>query len=583
MMARFTVRPSPSAREIRLLEKGSEQIMADSKEAALQLPQPKKKRKWLKRLIILVIVAGLAAGGFFYLRGRGSKLAQSMGTYKEAAVERRDVTDELSYSGTLEPADSYTVRSLVSGEILSASFEEGDSVKKDDVLYIVDSADATTSVQRAENSLSQARRSLNTAQRNLDDLNITATASGTLVELAVETGDSVSPNQTIATIRDSAVMTIELPFPADEAASITPGQTAQLIIDGSFETLSGTVESVAATDTVLSGSRIARMVKIEVNNPGAITAETTATATVGSASCAESRAFAYKAEKTVTASASGEVASLPAAEGSYVAQGQVLAVLSSDTLSDQIQSAGEQIRDAELQLDNQKKALENYTLQSPIDGEIIDKIYKQGDNLESGKELCTIFDLSYLSFIMHVDELDIKQVYVGQKVRITADAVEGQEFEGEITKVSINGTTTNGATTYPVTVRIDEMGELLPGMNVDASVIISESKDVLTVPVEAVNRGNRVLVKTGESSESGTVESGESGESGNSGIPAGYSYRDVEIGASDGDYVEIVSGLNEGDQIAYQPSSSMNGFFMMPAGGPPDGGGPEDGGPGGGR
>lgn len=551
--------------------------MTDSRAgAAVQPAAPRKKRRWPKRLVIVAVLLALAGLGLHWFLGRNPGKTAPNGTYIEAPVERRDVVSRLSYSGTLEPADSYTVTSLVSGEILSADFEEGDIVGKDDVLYTIDNSDAASGVERAQNSLSQAQRSYSQVQRSLGDLNITSPANGQLAELFVEPGDDVNAGQTVAVVRDSASMTVKLPFPADEAASFQVGQPAQVTADGSFETLNGTVTAVAASDSVLSGNRIVRIVTIEVQNPGAVTSSTLATAVVGGSACAESSAFSYKAEKNVTASVSGTVAALPVAEGAAVSSGQLLVSLQSDSLNDQLASAGDQIRDAQISLENQRNSLDNYIIQSPIEGTVIDKTYKQGDKIsEGGKQLCTIFDLRYLSFTMYVDELDIKQVEVGQKVQITADAVEGQTFEGQITKVSINGTTSNGATSYPVTVRIDEAGDLLPGMNVDASVVIAEAKDVLTVPVEAVSRGNQVLVKTSDApgAESDGV------------LPAGYVYQEVSLGLSDDDYIEIVSGLSEGDQVAYQPVASMGGMFafgMMEGGGPPPDDGGHDGGPGGG-
>ena len=80
---------------------------------------------------------------------------------------------------------------------------------------------------------------------------------------------------------------------------------------------------------------------------------------------------------------------------------------------------------------------------------------------------------------------------------ITADALEGQSFEGEVTKVSINGATSNGVTSYPVTVRIDETDGLLPGMNVDAAVVVSEGRRCPVGPGGGGQpRANLVLVKT---------------------------------------------------------------------------------------
>jgi HlyD family secretion protein len=145
-------------------------------------------------------------------------------------------------------------------------------------------------------------------------------------------------------------------------------------------------------------------------------------------------------------------------------------------------------------MQNTQDQLDNYTIKSPIAGTIIDKEYKAGDTVESGKTLCTIYDLSYLEMTMSIDELDISQVSVGQTVTITADAAEGKTYTGTITKVSVAGTTSNGATSYPVTVRIDDTDGLLPGMNVDAEIVLSEANDVLSVSNAAVSRGNKVLV-----------------------------------------------------------------------------------------
>ncbi len=529
-------------------------------------PQPMRKKRVVRIVLIVAVVAVVAVAAIRLLSPRSGG-SQDVSLYTEDTVQTRDIVTELSYSGTLEPADSYTVTSLISGEILSADFEEGDTVSKDDVLYTVDSSDASTGLERAQNTLEQAQRAYNQAQESLADLNVASTAAGQVVDLQVEVGDDVAVGQVVATVRDSSTMTLELPFPADEAASFSVGQSALVTVDGSYETLTGTVTAVSAADTVLTGNRIVRMVTIQVTNPGAITSATQATATVGASACAQSGTFEYQAEKNVTAKVSGQVASLPVSEGDTVSAGQTLVVLSSDTLSDQVESAADQVEDAQLSLENQQDTLENYTIQSPIDGTIVDKTYKQGDNLETGSQLCTIFDLSYLTFTMQVDELDISQVQVGQTVQITADALEGQTFTGVVTKVSINGTTTGGVTSYPVTVQIDEADGLLPGMNVDASVVVSESRGVLSVPVSAVSRGNLVLVRT---------DSETSAQEGNAeGLPVGYEYVEVTVGNSNDDYIEITSGLQEGDQIAYIQTSSGGSFFF---GGMPMGGGGMDGG-----
>ena len=108
-------------------------------------PRLGKKKKWLV-LVLVLAVAAIAA-----VKLLGGRESETPVTYREAA--KRDITRSLSSSGTLEPADSYTVNTLVSGEILSDTFEEGDLVEKDQLLYTLDSSDAATSQNQAQPAL----------------------------------------------------------------------------------------------------------------------------------------------------------------------------------------------------------------------------------------------------------------------------------------------------------------------------------------------------------------------------------------------------------------------------------------------
>ena len=112
--------------------------------------------KGRKAVALLLVVA--IAGGVVIWRGRG-QTAAAVTEYQEAPVERRSITDALSASGTLEPADSYTVNTLVSGEILSDTFEKGDQVTEGQLLYTIDSSNASSSLTQSQNSYSQAQTS----------------------------------------------------------------------------------------------------------------------------------------------------------------------------------------------------------------------------------------------------------------------------------------------------------------------------------------------------------------------------------------------------------------------------------------
>lgn len=530
--------------------------------------EPKKflKRKW----ILLLVILAAAAAAAFSLRGGGRRSIQV--SYQETPAAVRTITSALTGSGTLLPANSYTVTTLVEGDILTAGFEEGDMVDKDTVLYEIDSSDAANNIEKAQISLNQARRNYEDV---VDGQYLRAGSSGSIFSLLVDVGDEVAQGQEIAVIRQSDTMKLTVSFPADDAEGFYVGQTAEVLLDGSFETLEGTVTAVSGSDIVGTGNMVTRNVTVSVKNPGGLGVEQAASVTINGVGCAASGTFAYQSESTLISSVSGTVAAVHVKEGATVSKDQILLTLSGSSLEEMLQSAQDSLRNAELSMDSTQNQLDSYTITSPIQGTIVDKQYKTGDTVEGGKTLCTIYDLSYLELTMNIDELDISKISEGQAVQVTADAVEGQTYTGVITKVSVLGSTSSGVTSYPVTVRVDETDGLRPGMNVDAEIILEEAKDVLSVPVEAVNRGGLVLITRDSPSASAAAEQE---------APEGYVYITVETGVSDDSYIQVISGLQEGDTVAYA-STSRDNSMAFPAGmaGAPMGGsgrGPSGGAPG---
>ena len=543
--------------------------------------KPGKKRRW-KKFAVAGVALVVAAGVGWQMLSPGQSSAASATSYTTAEVTRMDVSSSITGSGTLEAADSYSVTTLIEGSILTADFEEGDEVEEGTILYTIDSSDASNSLEQAEISLNQAQRSYNNQLESQEGLTITAPVAGQVYSIDVEVGDDVTAGETVATIRDSQTMSLEVSFPADDASSFYVGQSATVTLDSTFETLTGTISKISGTDTVLTGNVIVRTVTIDVSNPGGLSTEQTASAAVGTATSTASGTFTYKEEETVTAEVSGEVSSIRVSEGDQVSSGQTLIVLTSDDLDDSLQSASESLRNAEISLENQYENLDDYTITSPIKGTIVDKNYNAGETTEANQVLCTIYDLSYLTMTLSVDELDIASIEVGQSVSIVADAVEDTTYTGTVTKVSVAGTSSGSATTYPVTIRIDETDGLLPGMSVDATIELASAEDVLAIPSAALNRGDTVLVTADSpSAANGTLVESTTED--------GEDYYSVEVttGVSGDDYIEIVSGLQEGDTVVYIPTSSSSsemGMMMggMPSmgGGMPSGGGGMGGGPG---
>ena len=504
----------------------------------------KKNWKWLVPVVVV------AAAGAVFLIGGGNKAASRDVTYAETTPTRQDVSNSLSGTGTLNPANTYTVKSLVDGKILTGGFEEGDKVEEGDVLYTIDSSDASTNLEKASIALQQAQRSYD---KTVDLQYVRAEVDGTVSSLKVAKGDQVTSGQEVAVIRDSSKMLLNLLFPAADAANFSVGQSADVVLDGTFETLKGTVTAVTGTDELSTGNLLVRTVTIRVNNAGGLTTAQAATASINGVSSIASATFAYQAERTLTALASGTVSAINVQEGDAVSKGDILIELTGDDLTESIQSASESLRSAEISMQNLQDNMSNYTITSPISGTIIEKDAKQGDALTSGSTLCVIYDLSYLEMVINVDELQIGALSVGQKVQLTADAVTDKTYVGTVTRVSMKGSSSGGTTTYPITIRIDNTDGLRPGMNANAEIVVAEANNALVVPNAAVIRGGYVLVSKKSPSAANAVEDMDA--------PDGYVYVKVETGVSDDSYTEIKSGLQENDTVAYDTSSVSDDYY----------------------
>ena len=521
-----------------------------------------KWKKVIKYTVILLIIAVIAGKVMELLKPAGNQAQMSVQT---ATVTKGNVESMLSGKGTIEPLDKYEVNALVKGEVLEAPFEEGDRVSKGDLLYQISTKDVENSIESANLSVEKAKRNYDDSMIKLGDLEQTAKISGYVKKLYVKAGDNIQAGANIADIYNSDYMYLEVPFLSALVKDSLIGKQAVITMDTTLEQLKGKVTAVSDMEETIAGNIATRKVTIKVKNPGGIAAGALALASIGTEQCAANGTFRAGVEQTITAEGSGKISTLKLAEGRYMESGSTIYTLASKDMNNAIEDSKLSLKEAELALKNQKNQLENYSIQSPISGQVILKNKKKGDTIDPGTDsskgaLAIVYDLSAMTFRMNIDELQIRNISVGQLVRITADALPGEEIEGRVEKIGLNSTTNNGVTTYPVTIRIDKTGNLLPGMNVTGKIITAKSDNVLMVPTGAVMRDNIVYVKTADKDtkaegkghkDNGSVDS--------EGVPDGFKEVKVEVGISDGTYVEIKSGLKERDEV-YIPFVDTSGI-----------------------
>lgn len=210
---------------------------------------------------------------------------------------------------------------------------------------------------------------------------------------------------------------------------------------------------------------------------------------------------------------------------------QKQAQLSSSQLS--LQAAELAVQDAETQLTNTE-------IKAPMDGTVLTVSVEKGSivssaltNVNGGTAVLTLADLSDLRVIGSISESQVGHVQPGQEVQIRVDTYADKVFKGVVDRVSPLGTETSNVVTFDVEIRIDDPNQSLlkSGMNADVEIVTEQERDVLLVPITAVqSKGKRRFV---------TLASGEE--------------RSIETGASDGNEMIVTKGLAEGDAIKSSP------------------------------
>ncbi|QAT41825.1 efflux RND transporter periplasmic adaptor subunit [Aminipila luticellarii] len=498
-----------------------------------RLTSGKKKMAYTAMALAVILPAAYVISSMALGKETASEFA-------EYTAKKGNVEVAVSGSGTVTPVEQYNISALVEGDVLQDTFKEGDTVKKGDVLYVIDSEEMENSLEKADIALEKQQISYNDSVKAYAGLKVTSPIKGMIDELYVAKGDSVQKGTKIAKVVDNDTMTARVPFSEIDAEGLYTGETVTVTVENTFEQLTGKISKLYNSKRVLDGYITVTDVEVELTNPGYLKTGTYVSVTAGGKACYSSAPLEASSEKIVLAEAAGTVNSINV-EGAYLKNGGAIATLDSDDAEDELKNGQLSLRESQISYNNTQKQLDNYTITSPISGTVISKSVKAGDKLdENATTMAVIADMSKITFEISVDELDIASMSVGQTVDITADALPDKAFTGYVEKIGLLGTSTEGVTSYPVTIVINEPDGLWPGMNVTGNIVIDSARNVLVVPVDAVARGNTVTMKDG-------------------------TQKKVTIGLSDDNNVEVKSGLKEGDVllVKVQAKESSNTQNMM--------------------
>ena len=196
------------------------------------------------------------------------------------------------------------------------------------------------------------------------------------------------------------------------------------------------------------------------------------------------------------------------------------------------------------------------TIYSPIDGVVLSKSIEEGQTVASSFNTPTLFtiaaDLTDMRVIADIDEADIGGVQEGQRVSFTVDAYPYDTFEGTVTQVRLEPTTTSSVVTYEVVISAPNPDlKLKPGLTANVSVYTMEAYGRLSVPSKALRYTPKTLLTAdGETIEDCTAATKVWSRQGS--VLKAYA---VETGVTNGSYTEVLSGVTEGMQVILNASA----------------------------
>ncbi len=212
-----------------------------------------------------------------------------------------------------------------------------------------------------------------------------------------------------------------------------------------------------------------------------------------------------------------------------------LELLRQDTLV-----ASASVSSSRISLDTANQRLDDTMVSAPMDGIVTERFVQTGQIISSGisntgggTPVMILSDLSRLFIEARVDESDIGSVRAGQRVKISVDAFPDERFMGEVVRIAPVGVNVQSVVTFEVRIEVmsQNKGLLMPEMTADVEIVVAESIDVLTLPSRAIRtmEGRRIVTVAGGGDH--PVE------------------REVTTGLDNGQLIEIIDGLTEGDVV----------------------------------
>lgn len=550
-----------------------------------------KKTSLLVVLLILIL-------GYFGIKALGGSKTPTR--YVLATVSKGTLITSVSGTGQVSASNQVDIKAKVSGDVVYANTAAlGQNIKAGTLLVQLDSSDARKSVRDAEANLESAQLSFKKLQQPVDRLSLLQ-AENSLVQAqenkqntqddlvrAYDNGLNAITSSFLdlpsiisglhdmlygfnfSTTQDNINYYTDVARKYDESALAYRNdadqsyQAARVLYDKNFDDYksatrysdTATIESLIA-ETYNTTKALADAIKNTTNliqfyedklsehnlNPNVL-----ANTHLASLNSYTSKTNARLADLlTAENNIKNDKQTIIAADRSIAEKSASLDKLKAGTDPLDLQSQELSLKQKQNSLADAQENLVNCYIRAPFDGTLAKLDFKKGDSVSSGAVVATFITSQRLA-ATSLNEVDIAKIKVGQPVTLTFDAIDGLSIAGQVVEVDIIGTVSQGVVIYNVQIGFDTQDERVkPGMSFSAAIISNAKQDALIVPNSAVKTSGNVSYVLVPAEKQADVALNNIG-----GVVLEIAPKQqaVQIGLSNDSYTEIISGLQEGDQI----------------------------------
>lgn len=518
-------------------------------------------------LIIFLLVVGLVI--FFVVKNEKKEEVR----YVLAEVGRGDIVTTVTGTGQVESLNSLEIKPETSGKVNYVGVKEGQEVKKGTLIASIDCKDQKNSLESARLSLEKLITadplSVLKAENNLDGLynsswNDLTSFMNEVNNIFTEMDDFYASDGFLGYSNTSSLKSIGREKIDSSLDLLEQAERKFDDLEEEYQNLSKLSDKQKILELMDKTLEVAKIISTSVKET-----ETTTNYVIERKDEALTDSESSTARDNVSSwldKINGYVNTLKSNINSFDESAKSLEETKTGG-ADELD-----IRSSELSVQSKLDAYNDCFTRAPFDGMITNLTAKVGESSSSYGTLVTKQKIATVS----LNEIDIVSVSDGQEANLTFDAISGLTIQGEVNKIYSVGSVNSGVVSYDVEVVFNQDDERVKtGMSVNVEIITNSKKDILTLPSEAINtRNGKSYVEVFETpvdnvtSQDGIVTTSK------------VIRKEIEVGITDDTLTEIISGLNEGDQIILKTTSeeetssssggstnSRNEGGMIPGGG----------------